>query len=1180
MFRRDLHLLRRAMSGDVRGLIAFLATSAVGALAAVLAFLAAGRSFDPTDRGLWVALFALATLISWASWYVAQLIAVRLSVDATHRLRSDVLRRVLDLPVRSLQERGAGELADRIDDDVSTLADQLGKPARTIVQAALTGAIATVALTISVWQMAVVAVVSAIAMALFLRKPLARFLLLNAAKEEAYSETSGVMEEAITARRDLRANLGQGMVARQFALRAAEVLRIDQTASRAGRMCYAGGHGVAWLNGLLLTAVGVYLVMAGEISFGQAVGAVGAAGFLFEQLRKVSDEVSQLQNGLAALKRVGQLLAEPTEAEIDGDHMSTESGIDWSTPVSLSLSNVTFSYPDADRSVLRDVSLHVEPGTSLGLVGRTGAGKTTVVKLISRIEEAPLGTVFIGGVDVRTISHRELRSHLGYLSQRTDLLDATLFENVSLFDPAISEADVLNAMSALGLNDWMTGLSEGIDTRLGSGGRRLSAGETQLIAFARLWVRRPSVVVLDEATSRLDPATERLVREASAHLLAGRTAVIIAHRMVTLDVVHSIAVLDAGAVVESGSRIELAERADGRYAQLVQAAKGEDSEVLRQWEFTETDEGVSTSPNDLPGGSLDELIDDAPANTVSASHAFVSMLRHRPKLFATAGCLFFATAVLQMVGVRLGASALSASETSDASTAWSALLAAFVVFSVSLVIFASAIWRIIHGWNSTVLATYAALVDGQTEPDDERVGNQNASPIEAAARAYDCNKLIEALDNSIDAVMIIPLLIVAGFIVVSPVLLPPLVFVLALPLGLALAASPRIGRLVREGSDKRARMGRLLGSIAGGAATLKLFGAERGAADAVLKLDLARIDAQRRQASFNTHIDQLSWLPVNAVRIAAVAFVWQGWIGTAAGFVLFQASYQLGWHAWMGKQVVMSVASGKAWLARYQPLLAKDARVGQQPASVPEAWLAITKRPTPLVTPYLFDELSVEHASVVVHDGATVLNDVSLCIKSGQMVVVTGRIGSGKSTLLNVLAGLTPLDRGVVKLDGTVIQNRSAVLRPPNVSWVPQLPSLVSGTIEENVSLDHDVDLAAAITAAQLDEDLTRLDGLDTPIGNKGVRLSGGQMQRVALARALAHTSRLVVCDDVSSALDVRTEQAVWEALLEAGLMVVAASTRLVALSMADWVIVLDEGRVADEGRWTDLAARWSSLAA
>jgi ABC-type transport system involved in cytochrome bd biosynthesis fused ATPase/permease subunit len=214
-----------------------------------------------------------------------------------------------------------------------------------------------------------------------------------------------------------------------------------------------------------------------------------------------------------------------------------------------------------------------------------------------------------------------------------------------------------------------------------------------------------------------------------------------------------------------------------------------------------------------------------------------------------------------------------------------------------------------------------------------------------------------------------------------------------------------------------------------------------------------------------------------------------------------------------------------------------------------------------------------------VHEDGTIgVEDVDLRVGAGELVLVVGQVGSGKSSLLSALAGLVD-HSGRVLWNGAEVRDPQVFLRPSQVAYVAQVPRVLSGTFADNVRLDHDRGLTDAIADARLARDVEGAGGLEAVVGHRGVRLSGGQVQRVALARALATEAELVLADDVSSALDARTEVELWEALRARGSTVLGSTSKRAALQRADRVVVLAQGRVAATGPWSELSGAWGHLA-
>ncbi|MBV9952057.1 MAG: ATP-binding cassette domain-containing protein, partial [Acidimicrobiia bacterium] len=280
----------------------------------------------------------------------------------------------------------------------------------------------------------------------------------------------------------------------------------------------------------------------------------------------------------AGARRAARMLATHPRI-VDGSGVALPAG-----PLSVELDHVELVYEDEEdeadaHPVLHDIDLHIAPGTVLGVLGRTGSGKTSLGRLLLRFWDPTSGAVRLGGVDLRDTTAPDLRRRVGVVTQEVELLRASLRDNLTLFDawPA-SDERLTQVLGDVGLSSWVAALPDGLDTAL-AGSDALSAGEAQLLAFARVLLADPGLVLLDEASSRLDPATEARVIGATERLLAGRTVVIIAHRLATLDRADQILVMDHGRVVELGDRAALAADPASRYTHLLQASAAAQAEV-------------------------------------------------------------------------------------------------------------------------------------------------------------------------------------------------------------------------------------------------------------------------------------------------------------------------------------------------------------------------------------------------------------------------------------------------------------------------------------------------------------------------------------------------------------------------------------------------------------------------
>jgi ATP-binding cassette subfamily B protein len=303
--------------------------------------------------------------------------------------------------------------------------------------------------------------------------------------------------------------------------------------------------------------------MGGAITLGGVYLIIQYLELLIRPFHELAHHVESLQTVGASIERLAELRALECGLQ-DGIRESLPDG-----PLSLDFDRVSFSY-SREEPVLVDLSFSLAAGRVLGLLGRTGSGKTTVARLVFRLYDASAGSVKLSGVETRSVRLGALRGRLAYVTQDVQLFQASLRDNLTFFDHGVSDERILKAIDALELGDWYGALPDGLDTALEAGGRNLSAGEAQLLALTRVFLRDPALVVLDEASSRLDRATERRIERAVDRLLTGRTAIIIAHRLPTVKRADEILILDNGRLVEHGDRLPLAIDPSSQFHRLLQ----------------------------------------------------------------------------------------------------------------------------------------------------------------------------------------------------------------------------------------------------------------------------------------------------------------------------------------------------------------------------------------------------------------------------------------------------------------------------------------------------------------------------------------------------------------------------------------------------------------------------------
>jgi ABC-type multidrug transport system fused ATPase/permease subunit len=321
----------------------------------------------------------------------------------------------------------------------------------------------------------------------------------------------------------------------------------------------------------------VTLYLQGQATLGTAYLVVYYVGMLSEPLQGLRYQMQNLQQASASLQRVRELFThQPQAGNLQG---SDPVQIPAATALPVRFERVSFAYEssqeggqsvgdDPENHALHEVSFSLPAGKVLGVLGRTGSGKSTLARLLFRLYDPDQGTICLGGTDIRGLPPEHLRQRVGMVTQDVQLFDASVRANLSFFDPTITAEQLAAALKTLRLWDWVETLPHGLDTRLSAG--QLSAGEAQLLAFTRVFLKDPSVVILDEASSRLDPLTETLMEQAVDRLFAGRTGLLIAHRLQTVQRADVIIILENGRVVEAGDRVALASDPGSRFYRLQQ----------------------------------------------------------------------------------------------------------------------------------------------------------------------------------------------------------------------------------------------------------------------------------------------------------------------------------------------------------------------------------------------------------------------------------------------------------------------------------------------------------------------------------------------------------------------------------------------------------------------------------
>jgi putative ABC transport system ATP-binding protein len=337
--------------------------------------------------------------------------------------------------------------------------------------------------------------------------------------------------------------------------------RAEYGAGALAAMLFSSAELFAGVITASVIAVGVILGVSWGLSAGTLVAFLFLVTLLVEPVQMLVETINQAQSAGAGLRKVLNLLDTPIEVGDPADGAALPD-----RPLDLEFEHVRFRYPTGD-DVLMDVTVSIAAGERVAVVGETGSGKTTFAKLATRLLDPADGAITIAGVPVERVRFGSLRSRVAYVPQEGFLFDGTIADNIRYGKPGAGDDGVRAAIADLGLLEWVDSLPDGIDTRVGERGSNLSAGERQLVAIVRAWIANPDLLVLDEATSAVDPALEVQIRRAIERLTTGRTSITVAHRLSTAEASDTVLVFDAGRIVERGPHSALVE-ADGVYSDL------------------------------------------------------------------------------------------------------------------------------------------------------------------------------------------------------------------------------------------------------------------------------------------------------------------------------------------------------------------------------------------------------------------------------------------------------------------------------------------------------------------------------------------------------------------------------------------------------------------------------------
>lgn len=505
-----------------------------------------------------IGIAVLQQLIAVSVTYIGENVAW----TATNALRAELAWHALNLDMRFHNDHTPGELIERIDGDVTELATFFSQFALNLVSNGLLLVGILIALFLEDWRAGLGFTIFSFATILILGRLKDIAVPHQKARRQAEAEMYGFIEEQLAGTEDIRSSGAVDYSIREL-FRHQGIILTHNRRAHFKRWIIENAMGLALTTGTLLAITsGYWLYTAGLVTIGTVYLFIHYINLLEEPFWAMTHEIESFQTIGACVERLTEFRNFKPEV-LDGPGVEIPA-----QPLELAFKDVSFSYNGND-AVLSGLSFQLKPGSILGLLGRTGSGKTTLARLIFRLYDPRSGCIEINGENIRNAHLETLRRNIAIVTQDVQLFRASVRDNLTFFDRSISDDQILATLEELELGDWFRSLPQGLDTELDTGSRSLSAGEAQLLAFTRVFLRNPGLVILDEASSRLDPATEQRLERAIDKLLRDRTAIIIAHRLGTVHRADEIMILERGQVIEYGDRQELAANPGSRFHQLL-----------------------------------------------------------------------------------------------------------------------------------------------------------------------------------------------------------------------------------------------------------------------------------------------------------------------------------------------------------------------------------------------------------------------------------------------------------------------------------------------------------------------------------------------------------------------------------------------------------------------------------
>ncbi|GMS85550.1 hypothetical protein PENTCL1PPCAC_7725, partial [Pristionchus entomophagus] len=995
----------------------------------------------------------------------------------------------------------------------------------------------------------------------------------NATKEtlNVSEEANGIAEECILNVKTVASCNGQNQMVERYAS------ALHSGISASVKVAFTAGLLNASAN-LLYFAFNSFGLWYATISYHN--GRVPSAGDVFAVVYLAlagTNNFSRLGPNLIALMKARSAAAKiykTIDSANEGNHEEMTPKLDPSrAELHVQFRNVSFSFPSRSQPVLESLSFNLQSGMSIGLVGKSGCGKSTTIKLLTRLLETEHGQILLGGAPLEKYDKKKLRQMICIVSQEPCLFSGSIRENICLGRP-FADREVERACRTAYAHDFISALDKGYDTLIGSSGVTLSGGQNQRIAIARAIVSNPRLLLLDEATSALDTKSERIVQEALDNASKGRSTIVIAHRLSTIKNVDQVIVMDGGKVVEQGGYDELRTKHDGVFARMVTEQEIERRKTRDADEDESEKEAEDVEVDDPDVEMITEQIQEQSFGTMSGGMI---------ALLARNKCT---TSIILLVGLLRGFAGPLFS-----------IRYLFVFGSLEEDNYETILFWLMVG--TMAVGLYNFLFQLLSQPICQYLGEkvmndlcvsclrsilhrpiayfdrESTSPSACAvllsqqpplAMSIIDNKLSVVIDGLFGCVAMLVLTFVlcgaAGFI--------GLIYLISFLSLLVIFA--KISDRAYDEVVNVDKTGEIALEIFDNVATIQQLAVEshfmEKYQDMMVKRDVPLAKKIRCQSIVHATTESIFYIFDFLATAIGVYFVYLGYYAPKMLFLSEQLINNVGFKTFLMSESFKEMISASSAARLVFNLIDPEL---EQSLDTPVSQFTCEGS-------IRGDSLSFAYPS---RPDRKVLNELSFSVDQARSLAFVGPSGGGKSTLVNLLERFYDPNSGQMLMDNTPFTSLTPFELRSNIALVSQEPILFRGTISDNIRLgvegvsDDDVREACRLAnAVQFIQDFP--EGYSTLVGEKGRSLSGGQKQRIAIARALVRNPRVIILDEATSALDTQSEKVVREALESSahGRTSIIIAHRLDTIRHCDEICFVEGERIVERGSHEELVAK------